>query len=150
MNNLDRNTLVENFTWNTDMNHEISNEHRSVIDYLVKNEENLNNFQEVMGKVVNTFFSEELNWESIEEIKYGLLECNLYEYVDDLVDIYDEDLIKSYFYFDTNIELDNYWISDDWDDLIIKILKEAQFEWYLSLFSELQQRFITYLEWLES
>ena len=103
-----------------------------------------------MEYVVNAFFSEELRWESLNEIKNNIEECDLYEYVDDLVDIYDEDLINSYFYFNTNIELDDYWISDEDDDIIIKVLKQAQFEWYLSLFSELQQSFITYLEWLES
>ena len=150
MNNLDRNTLVENFTSNTDMNLEISNDHRSVMDYLVRGKENIYNLQDIVKYITTVFFSEELNWESLEEIKYSLEECNLYEYVDDLVDIYNEDLIKSYFYFDTDIQLDDYWISDEDDDIIIKVLKQAQFEWYLSLFSELQQRFITYLEWLES
>jgi len=149
METFNKDTLVENFTSNEDLMFEISSEHRSVIDYLVKDNEELYTFKDVMNYIINTFFEEELNRETKEQVISNLKECNLYEYIDDLIDVYDEDLINSYFYFDTDIEIDIEEIKEENADLILTILKETQFEGYRGLFEDIRQKFITYLEWLD-
>lgn len=147
MANINKDALVGNFILDEDVIASISEDNRDVIDYYVKKEkyENYISLPEIIWDITKNIFDEELRWENIDEIIYNIEQSNLSETIDWLIDIYDEDIINSYFYFDTDIDIE---IVDTEDDIIISILKKAQFEWYSELFETIKNKFLTYLEWL--
>lgn len=149
MNNFNRDTLVEDFISNEEAISSISLNSRNVIDYYVKNEKNKDyiSLPDIVWNIVKDIFEDELKWDNIDDIIYNIKENNFHEMVDWLIDIYDEDLINSYFYFDTDIDIETI---DTEDDIIISIMRKSQYEWYSELFETIKNEFITFLEWLDS
>lgn len=85
----------------------------------------------------NAEFDENILKKWIEDIK----EFETNDYIDWLIDVYDEDLIQSYKYFQE--WTDTYEI----DENNIEIMTRAQWEWYSILFNDIKYNFIKFLEW---
>lgn len=139
--------LLKGFLDNEELIEKIYIENELVIDYFIKSNENINNLWEL----ISDFIKEELLYTfANSEILFGSNYLDLYlksinsfwleDYVSWIVDIYNEDLIYSYTYFE-----DFAWI-EEWDENLIKVMIRAQYNWYYCLFSMIIDEFINYIE----
>lgn len=148
MTNINRDTLVENFISNKELIISILLENRKVFDYSIRYIQNTKTGIELMKDLITDFIDEAFYFEETIKNKKVFIDLvdnyDLSEYIDWLVDIYDEDLMVSYSYFQDYTEI------CEWDEYMVEIMQKAQFDWYTELFEAIRNKFLTYLKWLEN
>ena len=112
-----------------------------VMDYLIKywDYKNSNYVWVIKWFLINN----SLFWNSQTDISkalYKIQNFNLAEYIEWEINIYDEDLLNSYYYFD------NWTDVREWDKDVIYILKRAQYEWYDELYSDILNNFLEFIK----
>jgi len=122
---------------------EILVDNRKVFDYIIKNNKTWKTWIELMKELIIDFIKENFYFDEDIKTKEQLLklveEFDLSEYIDWLIDIYDEDLINSYIYFQEFI--------DDWEKSdVLEVLSIAQYDWYSKIFESIKERVKIFLE----
>ena len=143
MTNINREELVKDFISNEEIIGSILLENRRVFDYSIKNIQNSKTGIELMKDLISDFIKEIFFFDKTinnkEDFFHLVKEYDLNEYIDWLVDIYDEDLVSSYLYFKEYVDI------CEWDEDIIEIMQRAQFIWFTILFENIKQEFSVYL-----
>jgi len=134
--------VVSEFMDNDEIIDSIIGNNRSVMDYLIKYWEykNLNYAWLIKWFLLNSH----LFWNSqtdISIVNYKIQNFNLSEYIEWELNVYDVDLLNSYYYFD------NWTDVKKWDKDVIYILKRAQYEWYNNLYSDILNNFLTFIKY---
>ncbi len=140
MPNINKKELLEDFISNKEIINKILLENRKVFDYIIKDEKTSKTWTELMKVLINDFIKETFYF--YEDIKTNkellklVKDYELTEYIDWKIDIYDEDLINSYRYFQ------EYTDKIEWDFDINLIMKEAQFEWYAKIYEDIKKHLL--------
>ncbi len=133
--------VVGEFINNEERIDSIIGNNSSVMDYLIKywDYKNSNYVWVIKWFLINN----SLFWNSQTDISkalYKIQNFNLAEYIEWEINIYDEDLLNSYYYFD------NWTDVRKWDKDVIYILKRAQYEWYDELYSDILNNFLEFIK----
>jgi len=142
MNTLNKAQLLNDFLNKNDIISEILSANRKVFYYIIKDDKTWKTGIELMKDLITDFIKETFYFDEDVKTKEELLklveEYDLTEYIDWLIDIYDEDLVNSYSYFQEFVE--------EWEDPdILDKLKNAQYYWYSKLFEDIQNDFRIFL-----
>lgn len=143
MNTLHKDTLVADFISDTDTIAEIWMNNFQTIEYYYKRHSSSSKWEDMIKEIIENSFYYELEWENIQDIINNIENYYETEYVDWLVDLYDNKLIQSLDYFGINYEI------QEWETDISRVIMRIQFENYLALFEDIRTEFIKYLEWLD-
>lgn len=133
--------VVGEFINNEERIDSIIENNSSVMEYLIKywDYKNSNYVWVIKWFLINN----SLFWNSQTDISkalYKIQNFNLAEYIEWEINIYDEDLLNSYYYFD------NWTDVREWDKDVIYILKRAQYEWYDELYSDILNNFLEFIK----
>jgi len=136
--------LLLDFTNDKKVMLEILHNNRKVFDYIIKKDKTSRDTIYLIQKVIKDFIEETFYFDDSIKTKEELLELvkdyDLIEYIDSLVDIYDEDIVNSYIYFQEYVE------KVEWDVDILEIIKVWQFNWYSRFYEDIKNEFIKFLE----
>ncbi len=136
--------LLLDFTNDKKVMLEILHNNRRVFDYIIRKDKTSIDIIYLIQKVIKDFIEETFYFDDSIKTKDELLELvrdyDLIEYIDSLVDIYDEDLINSYNSFQEYIE------KVEWDVDILEIIKVWQFNWYSKFYEDIKNEFIKFLK----
>ena len=140
---INKDTLVEEYINSTDIIYSNSSYN------LINNHYNkdYDNYDET--RIIKIFIKEQLfilsnDWKmNYDDIDYWIAEIDRFdvcEHADSSVDLYDNDLIKNYEFF------------EDWTDIdssnsssVLEIMKLWQFDWYYELYNSIKEDFIEFL-----
>jgi len=143
MENINKEKLLEEFLSNKEIVYKLLSENRKVFDYIIKWDKTWKTGIELMEEEIKDFIEETFFYDNDLNTKEELLESiedyDLYEYIDWKIDIYDEDLLNSYTYFQEFVEKEEQ-ASD-----LLEILKKAQFDWYEKFYEDIRNEFVEFL-----